>query len=298
MSSKLPEADIIHIRNEPNLLPFLSSKGKYILHLHNDHLNTSWFGRLLYKQYLKKVCKVLCVSDYIKESTIKSYPEFRHKIKTVYNGVNTSSFYKRSVESSKNFRRKYNIDSNKKIIVFAGRMSPNKGVDILIQAIKTTDMKDCCLVLVGSSDWYGESGNTNDSGYLDVIRQEAEGLDVRFTGYIENSYLPIIYSASDICVVPSRWKEPFGLVCVEAMACECAVIVSDQGGLAEIVDDGVNGLLFKSGNSYDLANKLKLITNDSMARGRLGKAAREHVCARFSWDIVASNLIKEFEEVI
>ncbi|MCR4312319.1 MAG: glycosyltransferase, partial [Candidatus Uhrbacteria bacterium] len=78
-----------------------------------------------------------------------------------------------------------------------------------------------------------------------------------------------------VVVVPSMWYEPFGLVAVEAMAQSTPVIVSDRGGLPEIVQDGVSGLVFKAGDAKDLQKKLGSLLGDAPRRQTMGKAARE-----------------------
>ncbi|MBI1318662.1 MAG: glycosyltransferase [Candidatus Hydrogenedens sp.] len=99
------------------------------------------------------------------------------------------------------------------------------------------------------------------------------------------------YHAADICVVPSIWDEPFGMVALEAMAAGRPVCVSDTGGLRDTVEHGVSGLRFERGNPRALADALRRLLNDAALRRTLGEAARQRVEQQFTWDrIVGWNI--------
>lgn len=94
------------------------------------------------------------------------------------------------------------------------------------------------------------------------------------------------YHAADICVVPSVWEEPFGMVALEAMACGRAVVVSDVGGLRETIEHGVSGLRLPRGDAAALAECLGRLLDDAALRMKLGNAARARVEQHFTWDVI------------
>ena len=94
------------------------------------------------------------------------------------------------------------------------------------------------------------------------------------------------YHAASICVAPSIWEEPFGMVALEAMACGRPVVVSDVGGLRDTIVDNISGLRFPRGDAAALAQCLATLLDDKALRHTMGIAARERVEQHFSWDII------------
>jgi len=105
-------------------------------------------------------------------------------------------------------------------------------------------------------------------------------------GWLDQQKLAKVYNQADICVIPSIWPEPFGMVSLEAMSCSKPLIASHHGGLKEIIDEGETGLLFEPGNSNDLYEKLALLIKDANLRKILGKKGREKVIENYDWDII------------
>lgn len=103
-------------------------------------------------------------------------------------------------------------------------------------------------------------------------------------GWLSQEELPGLYRKADICVVPSVWPEPFGIVALEAMACEKPVIVSRVGGLGEIFEDGTCGYVVPPGDVEKLAEKLKLLLKNPLLREKFGKEGRRQVINKYTWD--------------
>ncbi|MBF0550249.1 MAG: glycosyltransferase family 4 protein [Deltaproteobacteria bacterium] len=108
-------------------------------------------------------------------------------------------------------------------------------------------------------------------------------------GWMPQEKLPFLYAQSDICVVPSLWPEPFGIVALEAMACGKPVIVSKVGGLQDIVSDGVDGYVVEPGMVAPLQQKLLALLADPLLRQSLGQAGRQKVLNKFTWDAIYEN---------
>ena len=117
---------------------------------------------------------------------------------------------------------------------------------------------------------------------------------VKFTGWLDQKALGELYRTVDICVVPSVWPEPFGIVALEAMACEKPVIVSRVGGLQHIVDDEVDGFVVEPFDSSALRDRLKkLIENPALCHS-MGKAGRAKVLKKYQW----STIVEQYYEPI
>lgn len=161
-------------------------------------------------------------------------------------------------------------------VAYAGRFAPEKGVDTLLEATRLTGLP---VRLAG------------DSATLYAGRE-----NVRMIITQNSTELAQFYRGSRILVVPSIWNEVFGMVAAEAMAHGVPVVVAQVGGLADLVDDGVTGLLFEPGNATDLADKLKRLWHDRRLCRRLGVAGREKIFRLCAKDIYFKRLMSIYEE--
>jgi glycosyltransferase involved in cell wall biosynthesis len=112
---------------------------------------------------------------------------------------------------------------------------------------------------------------------------------VKSVGWLSQESLPELYAQCDICVVPSIWPEPFGIVALEAMACEKPVIVSKVGGLQHIVNDGIEGFVIDPNSPEQLQDRLSILLRDPDLMQRMGKAGRKKVLEKYTWDRIYSN---------
>lgn len=163
-------------------------------------------------------------------------------------------------------------DSPLKTIFVSGRVDdPAKGLQVLLDASALLEQKRSDFRVVATHfDQRLSQGNFVATGWL----SHAEALQQMVN--------------ADICVVPSLWREPFGLVAVEAMMAGKPVCASDTGGLRDIVVQGETGYLFPAGDSAALAGFLEVLLDNPELRLSLGSAGRERALSRFTWD----NIIK------
>ncbi|WP_106831603.1 TIGR04157 family glycosyltransferase [Parabacteroides pacaensis] len=178
-----------------------------------------------------------------------------------------------SEEEKLAFKKEYHISPHTKILFFAGRLDSGKGVFELVEAFKELSKlrQDVRLIMAGEGDF----------GRLVPATQEC-CCSVTFTGRLEKEKLYRFYQMADIGIVPSMHEE-FGLVAVEMMMHQLPVIVSDAGGLAEIVEDGVNGLKVPVIKEKDkrtlpipqLVEKITTLLDDEEYARKLGKKGRE-----------------------
>ena len=172
-------------------------------------------------------------------------------------------------------------------LVFLGRLVSDKGVDLLLRSYAQLDRADWPLSIIGTGP---------ESERLKALAGEL-GIseDVSFLGPLQGEALVRALNQHELMVVPSQWREPFGVVALEGLACGCVLLASDGGGLPDAV--GSAGLLFRRGDQADLANKLReLITNDDL-RARLRSEAAGHL-ASFKEDVMCGQYLELLERAI
>jgi len=176
-----------------------------------------------------------------------------------------------------------------KMIVFVGRLVSDKGVDLLLQALKLLQRDGFSpdLTIVGSGP---EEGNLRKlSAQLGLDRQ------VTFAGQQSGDGLAQTLNRHRVLAVPSRWAEPFGIVALEGIACGCAVVGSQNGGLKEAI--GPCGLTFENGNVPALATQLRRLINEPETCASLLKNAPEHL-AKFQSDAIAAAYLRVMRKMI
>ncbi len=158
-------------------------------------------------------------------------------------------------------------------VLFVGRFDRQKGIDILFDALKLIEGDVHAFIAGGAV--------LADEGLPDPPRCAS------FLGWVSPEVLEVYRRSADVMIIPSRW-EGFGLVAVEAMRAGLAVIASRTGGLKEIVEDGVTGVLFEPGSASELAKAI--CSRDSLAWRNMGSAARSRFEERFTMERVHSEI--------
>lgn len=183
-------------------------------------------------------------------------------------------------------KEKYGVDGGISLL-YAGRVSKDKDLEFLTEVYKKLieRNKSVNLLIVGKGPYQKE------------LKEKTKNLErVFFTGRIEREDLPEIYSAVDLFVFPSS-TDTFGMVVMEAQACELPAVVSDIGGPKEIIVDGVTGLIAKSNDLDDWMKKIEKIiemkTGDDTNFSRMKKAARQNVIRRYSWNSVINGILED-----
>ncbi len=171
-------------------------------------------------------------------------------------------------------------------LVFVGRLVEKKGAHILIRALALlrTEFPALELVIVGDGPERGKLTTLAQS--LGVTSQ------IEFLGARPQADLPALYSSASIAVIPSIIdalgdQEGLGLVTVEAIGCGCVAIASDLAAIREVIEDGVDGLLFEAGNPQALAERIKIGLNNSTLCSAVVTHARDNAMRRFDWPNIA-----------
>lgn len=212
------------------------------------------------------------------------------KITIIPNGVDTTEFDVLEGSDLTTFRARWALP-NERIVFFIGRVQHEKGVHGLIEAAPRVLDRDPSVKFVIAGR----------GALLDGLRQRAEDLGVAhrvvFAGYLTDYERDSLYTVADVAVFPSLY-EPFGIVALEAMAAKCPVIVSDVGGLGEVVDNGITGIKITPDNLDALVNAiLNVLQYPSQARER-AENGYAVVCHEFGWDLAAKRTVALYDRVI
>ncbi|GCE25457.1 glycosyl transferase family 1 [Dictyobacter alpinus] len=187
-------------------------------------------------------------------------------------------------------RRSIGLQSDRPVLLFAGRLDPFKGPDQLLRAAALMQ-EDAQIVIVG--------GTLTDDQDLQKLQSLARELQiesrVHFMGARAREEMPLFYSAADVTVVPS-YHETFGLSAVESLACGTPVVATRAGGLMTVVRHGETGFLVPRCPGF-FAERLDMLLRDDQLRARLSAAARPSI-QQFDWRYVAQQVEAVYDELI
>lgn len=299
--------DLVHLHypfytgSEMVLLKSLVNRVPYVVTYHQDVLLGGLLRyperihhRLLGTATLTHAVVVLATSwDYARSSRLGPLVE-RGAIRVVElpNGVDSRRF--RPDVDVGALREQYGIKSGDRIILFVGALDRAhyfKGVDVLLNAFALLQRTGTRLLVVGDGD----------------RRARYEGLAARlgladrvvFCGRVTDALLPAHYVLADVLVLPSTTMgEAFGLVLLEALACQTPLIASNLPGVRSVVGDGEDGLLVEPGDARDLASKIQQLLDDPHRCHRMGERGRAKVEARYRWDRIAARLDAIYRQVV
>ena len=232
--------------------------------------------------------EVIVNSNYMKNEIQRLFGLPFEKINVVANGVNLNKFI--GMDRDYSFRRKYAMD-NEKMILFMGRLVYEKGVQHLIAAMPKVLERyhDAKLVIAGKG------------GMLNELKAEANALGIGnkvcFAGYLNGKDVEKMYKAADISVFPSTY-EPFGIVALEGMLAERPIVVSDAGGLGEIVEHRETGMKSYCGNANSIADSiLELLFNPELC-ANIVKKAKSKVKNDYNWAKIAQDTHFTYQKAI
>ena len=232
-----------------------------------------------------KACIV--VSQSMKREFARHYGDAAKNIIVIPNGVDTLRFHPTNrLLYRGQIRQEHGVSRSDPLLMFAGGDWERKGVRHIIEALSLVQRPDVKLFICGSGDekFYGQLAE------LKRVRD-------RIIFVPHSSNLWEYYAASDIFVLPTIY-EPFGLVIVEAMASGLPVITSRVAGAADLIIDGVNGLLLRAPSDVNgLAARIELLLSDAGLRNAMGERARE-TAEKFSWDQVAQKTLEIYNTVL
>ncbi|WP_418790525.1 glycosyltransferase family 4 protein [Phosphitispora sp. TUW77] len=298
---------IIQVENRPLFIPKTKAANpdsKVICSLHSlVHINSQLIRPGGVLKIFQQCEKILVYSIFMKNQLKQMYPAAANKISSIHLGTDPIQFRPRwepdIIKKTQNLKNILKIPKDYKVILFAGRLIPKKGPDVLVRSMEYILKKypQCFLVIVGGS-WFA---NKRESPYIKELRQLAGSIsgNIRFTNYVSQAELPICFAAADVFVCPSQWDEPFGLVNVEAMASGVPVVASSRGGIPEIVKNGETGFLVpneKKPASF-VEPILDLLKSTRLAQN-LGINGRQAVESYFNWQRAGSELSRLYKSIL
>ena len=295
---------------------------KIVLHMHQDELAQLDYDLL--RRQLANVDSVVTVSDFVTHRARARFPEHAAAIHTIGNGVDIKRFIPDAQRD----------DGHAPRLLFVGRISPDKGVHLLAEAFDRVARKrpDVELTLVGKvgmlpfdlvnllladdadaldslRPFYGQSTyawlTKEVLGQRHSYRQQLEArlspesaARVHFVGSVSLEELIRLYSQADLLVLPSVWRESYGLPVAESMASGVPVLASDCGGVPELVERGVTGLLVPRLDVDALTNSMLDLLSDMQRLRRMGQAARQRAERLLTWDRSAARLERVYLDLV
>jgi glycosyltransferase involved in cell wall biosynthesis len=284
LARTLAAADLVHthqLRSAPSRMAAVAARARGQTLVTTDHGlgGGGWFGGLplLFDRFLT-------VSRYSAQ-TLRVDPD---RTRTIYGGADPDRFFP-------------GPDDERAGVLFVGRITPHKGLDVLIRALPGA----AHLTVVGTT---GHDRHPPESTYPQLVRRLAAAHEVSFVTAAPDDALPGLYRRAAVAVLPSVERSCFGrtvaisellgLSVLEAMASGTPVVASRVGGLPEVVTDGETGLLSEPGDVAGLHDRLATVLGDSRLARRLGENARAAVLERFTWDHCARRCLTAYREVL
>jgi starch synthase len=226
---------------------------------------------------LESADAIIAVSSAMRDDVLECYPAIDSSVlRVIHNGIDTEEY---RPDHATDVLERHGVDASRAYVIFVGRITHQKGLEHLLDAAPQIVPNAQLVLCAGAPD-------TPEIG--ERVRDRVAQLDN--TVWIEEM-LPKpdviqLLTHAGVFVCPSIY-EPMGIVNLEAMACETAVVASRVGGIPEVVADGETGYLVEPANADDLAARVNELLADEELRGRFGRAGRERAIEHFSWRRIA-----------
>ncbi len=309
--------DIVHVQGNSHFLPLFRAavpRARLIMHVH-DELQSLLPAELV-RARLREVTAVVTSSDFLTRGFEARQPSAAGRVHTIGNGVDAATF--------RPGRRDASAARRPLRILYVGRVSPEKGVHTLAEAFRELlgagerveleiagpvgllplsqmrllagDPHVAALTrFYGSGIWSALDRQLlrARSSYRRAIESlfvDGTASRVRFLGLLSRAALIDVYQRADVLVIPSVCAEPFGLPVAEGMACGLPCVASKAGGIPELVQHEVTGLLVERGDAAGLAGALRRLQLDSATRERFGRLGRQRAEQFLDWSVAAARL--------
>jgi starch synthase len=235
---------------------------------------------------------VIAVSDGMRADVQAAYPDIpAERIRVIRNGIDTTEY---APDDGTDVLVKHGVDPSRPYVIFVGRITRQKGLPVLLRAAASLDESAQLVLCAGAPD---------TPELATEVADLVAGLQASRTGVIwipemlpKASVIQLLsHSLAFVC--PSVY-EPLGIVNLEAMACGTAVVASRVGGIPEVVDDGVTGLLVPPDDPAALAQALNALLRDPARSRAYGAAGRSRAVGEFSWTTVAAATTALYAELV
>ena len=248
---------------------------------------------------------LIAVSNETKEDVLNHFNVDEKKVKVIYNGINLEEYV---VTEESSTLVKYGIDRTKPYVLFVGRITRQKGIIHLVNAIKYIDPETQIILCAGAPDTKEIEKEMEES--VNEVKKTRDNV-IWIAEMLDKKEIIQLYSHADVFCCPSIY-EPFGIINIEAMACETAVVASAVGGIKEVVVEGETGLLIPVEQqteapfepidpdkfSKDLADGVNKLINDESLRNKMAKNGRKRVEETFDWTAIAKQVENLYKSLI
>ena len=263
---------------------------------------SSWVEKTAYHA----ASAIIAVSEGMRKDILRAYPEVTPgKVRVVHNGIDTEAWHP---DEDPNGLRALGIDPDAPSVVFVGRNTRQKGVPYLLRAAALLPPEVRLVLCLGAADTPELAAET--TALIGELRSSRNGVVV-IERMLPRTELIKVLSSATVFACPSIY-EPLGIVNLEAMACGTAVVASATGGIPEVVDDGVTGLLVpieqvQDGTGTpldperfvrDFAAALTVLVTDPHRAREMGAAGRHRAADHFSWGAIAEATLQVYRSVL
>jgi starch synthase len=282
--------DVPHVVSAHSLEPQRPWKAEQ---LGGGYRISSWAERTAYEA----ADAVIAVSNGMRSDILSSYPALdESKLHVVYNGIDTD-FYR--PDPATTVLERIGVDTNRPYVAFVGRITRQKGVPHLLRAGLAFDPELQVVLLAGAADTPELKAETD--GLIDRLRAERDGVFV-VSEMLPRDEVRQVLTGALAFLCPSVY-EPLGIVNLEAMACETAVVASNVGGIPEVVLDGETGLIVPydvadpDGFERGIAEGVNRLAADPELAATFGRAGRERAVTSFAWDAIAQQTVDLYQSL-
>lgn len=246
---------------------------------------------------------VIAVSARMRDSILAAYPRIEpDNVRVVLNGIDTELWQPRPTfdDAEDSVLRSLGVDPQRPIVAFVGRITRQKGVEHLIKAAALFDESVQLVLCAGAPDTPEIAART--TALVEELQAKREGI-FWVQDMLGKDKIQEILTAADTFVCPSIY-EPLGIVNLEAMACNTAVVASDVGGIPEVVVDGTTGTLVHYDENdvetfeRDIAEAVNKMVADRETAAKFGLAGRERAINDFSWATIAQQTIDVYKSLM
>ena len=248
---------------------------------------------------------LIAVSEETKDDVLKHFDVDENKVKVIYNGIRLNEYV---VTEKTSTLDKFNIDKSKPYVLFVGRITRQKGIIHLVNAIKYIDPETQIILCAGAPDTPEIAKEMEDS--VNLVKKTRKNV-IWIDEMLPKEEIIQLYSHADVFCCPSIY-EPFGIINIEAMACKTAVVASAVGGIKEVVVHGETGILvpveqqneapFEPINpdkfANDLANGINKVINNKVLRESMAEKGRKRVEEHFDWVAIAKQVEELYKSLI
>lgn len=269
---------------------YIKYKDKYYYHIHNEI--KSFYGC---ENIIKNTKKILCVSNYIKKQVENFFGiQDSKNIVKLTNCINIDEFKEISEKEKISLKKKYNIEKDEKVILFAGRLSNEKGIRELLLAIRgIKNVPKFKLLVVGSFFFDTEVKNSFEEELRSIIKEIKD--KVIFTGYVKHEDMYKIYGMSDIAALPSLWEDPAPLTIIEAMSSGLPIVTTDSGGIPEYAKNDCAYIIKRDENLIkNIKEKLEELLNSEAQRKKMSEISLKNA-KELNLKNFYNNLLKDID---